>query len=238
MSPLSLYQIVHTLDGEIFHLEEHLKILFESYFELFNRSAREPLAEAKERIESLLRRSRCPRGVSLFVRLTLLDDATLLIEEHERSLYQGYTMRCISPRAALIEYNFPRLSLPTLLRESATICANEEARKKSQCEVALRLHNGEVDLINGAQIFALYGNELITARKSLSVEHRFAKECATNLSLQIVERDIRAEELTLFDELFFVDHYGVTPIKMCCGRYYMSLTASAIADELKHGERR
>ncbi len=229
MSQLALYQIIHTLDGEIFHLEQHLNILFESYFELFNSSARAPLAECRERITSLIKSSRCPRGVSLFVRVSIDDSARVVIEELERSLYCGYTLRCISPKAALVEYNMPQIELPTLLRQNLSALANLEARKREQCEVALRHYNGEVDLINGAQIFAVYGEELITARRSLSVEHKLAKECATELGLNMVERAIRAEELTLFDELFFVDHYGVTPIKMCRGRYYMSLTASAIA---------
>ncbi len=232
MSPLALYQIVHTLDGKIFHLDEHLNLLFESYFTLFSASARAALAEAPKRIEELLKRSRCPRGVSLFVRLTLQPDGTLEIEEFERSLYCGYTLRCISPSAALVEYQLPRLELPTTMSESAYIFANEVARKSSQCEVALRSYNGKVDLINGAQIFALLDDTLITARTSHSVTHAFAKKCAKELGITIEERDIAASEIKLFDELFFANHLGITPIKACCGRYFMALTASAIAKEM------
>ncbi len=232
MSQLALYQIVHTLNGEIFHLEEHLKILFEAYFELFSGGAKVPLEETRTEIETLLKRSRCPRGVSLFVRLTVNQDGTLTISEAERSLYHGYTLRCIRPKAALVEFDFPHIELPTTLREAATAFANREARRCSQCEVALRSHAGEVDLINGAQIFALYANELITAAKSLSVEHHLAKECARKLHLNLVERAISTSELKLLDELFFVDHCGVTSISNCCGRYYMSLVGEAIAHQM------
>lgn len=35
MKGLTVYQIVHTLAGQLYHLNEHLKVIFESYYELF-----------------------------------------------------------------------------------------------------------------------------------------------------------------------------------------------------------
>ncbi|MFI3331803.1 MAG: aminotransferase class IV [Rikenellaceae bacterium] len=231
MSPSTLYQIVHTLDGNIYHLEEHLSLLFEAYFELHSGCAKLPQEELRRQIEEVIRDSRCPRGVSLFVKISISSEGKVSVEEYERSLYQGYTLRCISPRAALVEYNIPHISLPTHLREQLTQFANSEARKR-RGDLALRLSAGEVDLINGAQIFALKGELLLTAQLSYSVEHALAKECALRLGLDLCERPIDASELPHLDELFFVDHYGVTAIRNYAERYYMSLTASAIASAL------
>ncbi len=231
MSPSTLYQIVHTLDGKIYHLEEHLKLLFEAYFELHSGCAKLPQEELRRQIEEVTRASRCPRGVSLFVKISISSEGKVSVEEHERSLYRGYTLRCISPRAALVEYNIPHISLPTHLREQLTQFANGEARKR-RGDLALRLSAGEVDLINGAQIFALKDEILLTAQLSHSVEHTLAKECALRLGLNLCERPINVSELPHLDELFFVDHYGVTAIRNCAERYYMSLTASAIASAM------
>lgn len=228
MSQLSLYQIIHTLDGRILHLEEHVKLLFEAYYEIFTSGAKLDLDAIRATITSICNRSRCPKGVSLFVKIEISQSGELLIEECERSLYRGYTLRCVSPRAATIDFTAPYIEYPTSARESLIDLATLAARKKA-CDVALRCHNGEVDMIGGAQIFAVSQEGIVTAATSLSVEHRKAKAAARLSNMTIIERAISADEITSFDELFFVDHCGVTSVRSCDSHHLMSIVAVSLA---------
>ncbi len=229
MKELALYQIVHTLEGRIFHLEAHLKLLFEAYYQIFGRGAKLEQDAVEAQILAVLRRSRCPKGVSLFVKLTLLPDGSLSATEHERSLYRGYTMRCLSPRAATVECTMPYIDFPTAARDTLIGVATASARKR-QGDVALCCHNGVAEMIAGAQIFGVSPTDgLVTAAESLSVEHALAKQIASSAEIRITERPILVEELGELEELFFVDHYGVTSIKSCNGQYYMSIVAGALS---------
>ncbi len=231
MQGVTIYQIIHTLDGRIYHLEEHLTLLFEGYYELFGKGIKLVKSRIEQQIAELLKRSRCPRGVSLFVRLALNSEGEISLQEHERSLYKGYTLRCIRPRTATVEFAIPYGIYPTSIRDSLTAFANYAATKLGG-DLALRLSGNVVDAINGAQIFALSTKGLITAADSHSVEHRLTKEVARKLDITIIERPILISELPSFDELFFVDHYGVTSIRSCNGSHYMSNAATTIATQL------
>lgn len=226
-----LYQIVHTLGGAIYHLEEHLKVLFEGYYEIYGTGVKMSQATVQEQITTLLERSRCPKDVSLFIRCELTRSGQIKVSEHERSLYRGYSLRCISPRAAIIEFHMPYIEFPTSVRDEMIEFANAQALRKGG-DVALRAHNGVIDLINGAQIFAVTPQGLITAADSFTPEHRLAKLAARELEINVIERPIRIGEMPLIDELFYVDHYGVTAIRTCAMQSFMSITASALATRL------
>lgn len=234
MSQNSLYQIVHTLDGRICQLGAHLKILSEAYYEIFNGYLKvdRPLLEVQ--IKGAMLRSRCPKGVSLFVRIEVDEYGVVTVGESQRSLCKGYTMRTVTPRAVLIEYSMPYIEQPTTLRDSLTQWANQEARRLGG-DVALRLHNGRVDLVNGAQIFGISENrEVTTAKVSYSVEHNAIKEIIreNGLILHDDEQSISVEALQHFEELFYADHNGITALRVCNNRGYMSVTSNTIADLL------
>ncbi len=231
MTPNSLYQIVHTLGGRIFHLEEHLKILFEAYYQLFNGYARLSVPEVESQIREAIIRSRPPKDLSFFVTLSLSAQGSLTISNTQRSLYEGYTLRCVMPRAAMVAFDMPHIYLPTTLRSSLTEFVNSESRR-NKGDIALRSHLGEVDLANGAQLFGVLQEEIITAKESHSVEHKAAKDAAQSLGIKLIERPILCDELQQLEELFYVDHQGVTAIKSCNSRYYMSITAATLAAEM------
>lgn len=236
MSSNSIYQIVHTLGGTIYHLEAHLKLLFEAYFELFSSYIELDQSDIERQIKETIERSHCPKDISLFVRISLSAQGKLLIEEYERSLYCGYAIRSISPTAALVDFNLPYATYPTTIRSQLTEFANHAARKQG-CEVALRCCGNIVDMVNCAQIFGLNDQGIFTAADSYSVEHQATKEAVRALGLNLIEGVITVEQLASFDELFYVDHNGITAIRSCNNNYYMSLTAPSLITKL-HGHPR
>ncbi len=225
---VATYQIIHTLAGVIYHLPEHINELLENYYALFRRRTKITEIALRKQITEVIKQSRCPKEVSLFVRLELSEGGVLRVTEHERSLYRGYSLRCISPRVAPVEFNMPHIHIPSSARDALIDFANAEA-KYNRGDLALRSHNGCVDMIGGAAIFASLNNELITSQESHSVEHSVLKKLAHQAEINVTYRPIRVDELPLLDELFFVDHYGITSIKACGSRFYMSITANTLA---------
>ena len=232
MASVVLYQKVHTLAGRVFYLEEHLKLLFNSYYEVFNSGVKLDAQDIEQRILSLLKRERASLDVSVIVRLDLHfgGEITLAIEEY--SLYSGYALRCLALRGALVEFAIPFIEHSTFAREAMFELSNLKA-KLLGAQVALRSSDGMVDMACSAQLFAVRGDEIFTFEKSFSVEHALAKQCARSLTLKFSERSILESDISTLDELFLVDCYGVTPISKCGTRYYMSLIAEQVA-ELMH----
>ncbi len=232
MTSVVLYQKVHTLAGRVFYLGEHLKLLFDSYYEVFNRGVKLDAQDIERQIQSLLKRERASLDVSVIVRITLHFGGEVALSIEERSLYSGYALRCLAPSAAIVDFAAPFICHSTSAREAMFDLANLNA-KRSGAQVALRSSGGVVDMALSAQLFAVRGNEIFTSSKSFSVEHALAKECARELTLKLCERPILESDISTCDELFIVDCLGVTPISKCANRYYMSLVAQQVA-QLMH----
>ncbi|MFR9523293.1 MAG: aminotransferase class IV [Rikenellaceae bacterium] len=231
MSRCSIYQIIHTLDGEILHLDEHLKILFEAYYQVFSTGVKISKPQVESLIEEAIEQNRCPQGVSLFIELLLDRSGKISVGACERSLYRGYTLRCISPRAALVEYTLPHIEAPTSVRRDVAQYAATIARQ-SGGDLAIRSYKGYADMIGEAQLFAARDNCIITAEGSYSVEHKLAIKALGEMGVELQQRPVAVEEIAHFDELFFVDHYGVTAIKCCGSTHYMSIMANSLAKKL------
>ncbi len=229
MSAISLYQIVHTLEGRIIALDAHLKLLFDAYYEVFHSGVRLPLGEIRSRIESLLLESGCGGNkLSVYVRISISDSAEVDITLEERAIYGGYSLRCLSPKGALVSYDIPYINYPTSVRYAATQIANLKASREG-ADIAIRLKDGVVDLANGAQLFAVKGFSIYTSFKSYSVEHSLALKAIGGLALTLEDREIEVDDLPQLDELFYADHYGITSISRCGARYYMSIVAGEVA---------
>ncbi len=233
MAEVSIYAILHTLGSEIMHLDEHLRELFNSYYEVFNSGLRLDKNEISEQITQLLKRERVSQSASVMVRLTASEGAKIDLSIEERSIYSGYSLRCISPKAHLVEWDTPFIEHPTSAREQATTLANIAAQRHG-AQIAVRSHNGVVDLAQGAQLFAVKGMEIFTSATSRSIEHTLATECAKSLTLKFIERDVTLNDLSTLDELFFADHHGVTAISELNNHRYMSIVAEEIATLMQH----
>lgn len=79
---------------------------------------------------------------------------------------------------------------------------------------------------------ALQGS-LFAAPTFRSVERDVAAHAVRALGLTLREAPIRSGDLGRYDELFYVDHRGVTALAHCGERAYMSLTAERVADEME-----
>lgn len=234
MTDVYLYQTVHLLDGFSRNLPEHLARLDGWARSLFGFGL--PLTEAQA-ADALLREARrgAPAGCdrSLFVRLAVDDSGEVECRFRGISLYRGYAHRSITPDAVTLRYALPFGEGPTSAREAAAALARQQAQA-ADAQVALRCDEaGRAVTADDAPLFALSGRTLVTPPAPRSVERQTALDAALRAGFDIVEEPLPREALRRFEELFYVDHRGVTSLAHCDGEPFMTLRAERIAEAME-----
>lgn len=239
MTELSLYQIVHLLDGHPRMVEAHAAVLGEMSRTLFGRPYVPPVRDLAKRIAAVAAAARYPSRVSGFVRLELT------AEGHERlapagvSLYRGYALRSLTPRAKTCCYDTPFSEAPSSVREAAAQLAAITVRRAG-ADVVLHCTSCGVCLTaDDGPLFAIRGHEVFTAPACAehcpespafpSVERDLVLRAVRAAGLALHEKAFTRDELKHFDELFYADHRGITSLSTCDGQPFMSLVAERIA---------
>lgn len=239
MSALYLYQTVHVLDGRPRLVEAHAALLDEASRTLFGRPYAADPARLARRIAAVAAAERYPAGVSGFVRLELTADGDERLHPAGVSLYRGYALRSLTPRAASCCYDTPFSEAPTSVREAAARLAAYEVRR-SGADIAVHCTAGGVCLTaDDGPLFAVRGHAVLTAPAAVvrdaaspafpSVERELALRAVRAAGLTAHEECFTAAELKHFDELFYADHRGLTSLSSCDGHPFMSLVAERIA---------
>lgn len=235
MQEVYLYQTLHILDGRCLHLPAHLAVLDHWSRELFGRPAglrEQPLA----RQVAALAGQAAPAGCDLsqFARLVVpaSGDPAFRLESAGISLYRGYDLRCLMPDAVTLQYGMPFPEAPTSAREAAAQLARQQARLHG-ASVAVRCdRDGAVCSADDAPLFAVRGKTAFVCPAEACVERELGLRAVEAAGLALEERPVMREELPRFDELFFVDHRGVTALAHCDGHPYMAILAERVAQSL------
>lgn len=206
-------------------------------------------------IGELLLRERIPREVSAFVRLDLQPEGEPALSLAGRSLYDGYALRSIRPEGVPIPYDIPFGAAPTLLREQCDLLADIQARRIRRGAVAVCCDpQGRCLRAEGAPLFAVRGYRVFTAPAAASgaaaleayirqhteglpaaapaypdAERTLALRAIRAAGLELREEAFTLEQAEHMDELFYVDHRGVTALAALEGVPYMSILAERIA---------
>ncbi len=183
-------------------------------------------------IIDLLRLQRVTRSVSVFVELRVDIDQSVELDVCGVSLYDGYAMRSITPRASLVTLNSPFGLSPSTARRAALSFAEDIARNLGG-EIAIECDRaGQLLSLGGASLFGVVGHRLIASTAIHSVERDLIIATATSLSIEIEQRPIMRSELYTLDELFGCDHQGVISTSSYGDQPYMSIIAQKIAAHL------
>lgn len=233
MSGIYLYQVVHLAAGKPRNVEGHVAVLDAASRRLFGRPYAPGAAALARRIEALAAAERYPSGVSGFVRLELDAEGRERLAPAGVSLYNGYAFRSLTPAAVTLYYDIPFSEAPTSVREAAAEWARHEARRRG-AGVAVRCdRQGVVRDADDAPLLGIAGHTARISPGLASVERRLALEAVRAAGLEIREEPLPREELQQMDELFFVDHRGVTALSRCDGRPLMTLLAERVAAALE-----
>ncbi len=228
-----LYQTIHTLDGEVLHLEEHLRLLEGWAKEFFRLSVSFSVESLREEILSTLSPSDRGCGRSCYVRMELFADGKYNIEMVVRSLYRGYVMRRIYPQAVAFRFDpvggdRPTSSLESSLEMAQAMIDSQELRS------VLRIDGqGSLSSIDGYPLFAVRGRSVIAPKGVESVERMVAISAIKEAGLELLEQELKESDLSSLDELFYCNHVGVTAISRCGDTPYMHIVCERVAESMR-----
>ncbi|MFQ7386999.1 MAG: branched-chain amino acid aminotransferase [Alistipes sp.] len=235
MQEVYLYQTVHILGGRSLHLPAHLAVLDRWSRELFGRPAglrQQPLARQIEALAAQTAPADC--DLSQFVRIVVpaSGDPAFRLESAGISLYRGYDLRSLMPDAVTLQYDMPFPEAPTSARESRRRTgppAGPSARRIGRRALRRRRHRP-----HGRQRPAVRraGQTAFVSPAEACVEQELGLRAVEAAGLELEERPVMRDELPRFDELFYVDHRGVTALAHCDGHPCMAILAERVAQSL------
>ncbi|WP_295939349.1 aminotransferase class IV [uncultured Alistipes sp.] len=236
MHGVYLYQTIHVLGGQCYHLPAHIALLDRFSHELFGRRFRPDESALAQKIISMARQispAGCDR--SQFVRLLVpaCCEQEYRLEFGELSLYRGYDLRSLTPDAVTLQYDLPLGEAPTSAHEAIGHLARQQARLRG-ASVAVRCGcDGFAYAADEVPLFAVLGKRVYTSPAGASVERDLALSAIEAAGLELTERPIERAALPRFDELFYIDHRGLTALAHCDGHPYMAILAERIARALR-----
>ena len=245
MREVYLYQTVHVLDGECLCLREHLAVLDRWSRTLFGCPGPQDAREVGTAVAAVVGREAPGSDRSKFVRLVLPASGSLRLEFEGVSLYRGYDLRSLMPEAVTLQYEPPLFDAPTSAREAACMLALqaavtadnraaeadiERAAVRTGVQAVIRCDGeGFVHVCDEAPLFAVKGKKVYTPPAPPSVERELAYRAVEAARLPLLELEIGREQLARFDEIFYVDHRGLTSLSACEGQLYAAIITERIA---------
>ncbi len=228
-----LYQNIHTLAGSAPLLDAHVEILneiAEGLFELKNVLSLDPL---HDEISTLLRKNNVPIGLSTYIRIELYQDGTHELTLGETSIYNGFALRCIQPKAYVLHVDLPLGDCPTSSTEHMSHIEQIRAQRLG-FDIAIRCKiSGEVSNANNAPLYGIINDTVYTPPKEYDTAERRLVDFIINERYKVAEQPLNSSQLHECDELFFVDHYGITAIGRVENRIYMNIIADTIAKRMQ-----
>lgn len=225
--------MVHLSRGRARNVSAHAEVLRRAARTLFGAVYAPDTAALTQRIELLAASQRYPTGVSCFVRIELTADGEERLVGAGTSLYDGYALRSVRPQAVTMCYALPGGDLPTTARELAARQAEWLARAEGAGAVVRCDAEGRLLDAGDAPLFAVRGHTLFAGSDAAGVERDLGLRAAEAARLTLSDEPPTRALLPQLDELFRIDHRGVTAYARCDAQPLMSLLAERIAGALE-----
>lgn len=226
-------QIIHVRGREPRFLSEHLGELERAWYALFRRQLKLDRAEVRQALLTLLDRERYPIEGSAYVALEVAADGGWHLHPEGDSLYRGYVLRALRPEAVTIRFDLPFDGLPT----AAAALTWQTARRMAEQRRAGAVVRLSADLTlleaDGMPLFAVAARTVYTSREVQGVEGRLALEAIRRAGYPLQIMPLKRDHLADIEELFYVDHRGVTALSSCDGKPMMAAVAACVAEELE-----
>lgn len=225
-----VYQTLHTLGYKVSHAGEHLRIVNLHGEALFG--CKVPLIPVRLQIlvSKLLDSLRYPRTVSCFVELRLYASGVTSVLAGETGLAAGYLFRPVYPDAVPLPFCAP--PIPCSATREAIRTADWTARARKASSWVGLAPDGGVACCDGQPFFGVENRTVFTPRVEDSVDFALAWHAIRSAGYRLVTEDLAADRLARFDEIFYIDHRGVTALRKLDGRLLMHILAERIAQKL------
>ncbi len=228
-----LYQTIHTRKLRAPHLAEHCEILERCYWQIqFRRISISP-DDIADKIERLLLKNRVNEQLSTHIEIRLYLDGRITIDIAEKTVYEGFTLRCFNPYVTIQTYNNPMGDYPSSARRAAAELALHRSKMEGADAVIRCGTDGVMYSCYDSPLFGVKGEVVFSSPAQASVERSLGIYAIQRGGYEFIESPITREYLSKFDELFWVDAYGVTAIAQCENRRYMSIVSEKIAKQMR-----
>ena len=255
---LYLYQMLHLYHGRVRLLDRHVELLDRCVRELFGTEYRSDLRTLERQVLATAAAARYPSDISAFVRIELTAAGEVRLLPAGVSYYGGYALRSVRPAGVSVRCEPPLDGYPTQARDAAVTAA----RRMAECaggRVAVQHDaDGTYHTIEGSPLAVVREDTVWLAPEGRayeipasgfrlgegalrgcrfdpphSVEYGLLAGAVQAAGLTLREEAFDAEVVNGADELFWLDHRGVTALSYCDGRPLMALAAERIAAALE-----
>ncbi len=239
-------------------LDRHVGLLDRCARELFGRRYLPDLPRLEWQVLALAAEQYYSNDLSSFVRIELTADGETRLLPMGVSYYDGYALRSVRPEGVGIAYDPPLNGYPTQAREAAVATV----RRMAECaggRVAVQIGpDGAYHTIEGAPLAVVRDYTVRLAPESgpcvippssfgpegkplrgyrfdppRSVEYELLARAVQAAGLTLREEPFGPDIRTSIDEMFWLDHRGITALSHCDGRPLMSIIAERVADALE-----
>ncbi len=228
-----ILQTIHVRGREPRFLILHLEEVERAWFALFHNELRIDAEAVEQQICTLLDNGRYAVDGSAYVEFCVAADGSWGCRVLEQSLYRGYVLRALRPDAVTISFSLPFEGLPTAAGALTWQTALRMAEQR-KVRSAVRMDESQTLLeADGAPLFAVVARTVYCSREPRGVEGRLACEAIrrAGYSLRIVP--LKRDHLSDIEELFYVDHRGVTALKSCDGKRMLAAVAERVAGQME-----
>ncbi len=232
-----IHATVNTAAHRALHLNKHLAYAAASYSKLYGSAPQFDAARLREHIAALLDADRMPR-LGNIVRLYLLPPQRngtsapdLLLSVDHSTIYRGYELASIRPKAVLTNYEIPFCGHRTAVSLTTSRYMQTFA-ERSGCHVALHCNRaGYLVSCGEYPVFLARDGVLFTppAETFAACTERDLMFRACSLAgIPVTERPIAASELPDADELMVFNHTGLQSLLSLGNYYFYNLLALRI----------
>ncbi len=229
-----LYQTVNTYDHRTLYLKEHLDCLNASHQALYGK----PLELSPQKIErqtaNLLHENRMPFGGNT-VNIIVMPDSDgpdIVIEHNRTTIYKGFSIQSLRPRAIITNYEIPFEQHMTSVSEQTAAFMNSVAQRSSM-NIAIRANRRGLLISAGDYpLFAVRNGQIFTVPVSegarVCAERDLMFRLCRQAGVVLNEQDVRVSDLKSFDELMIFTPMGLQSVLCCNSIYFHSGMASRL----------
>jgi branched-subunit amino acid aminotransferase/4-amino-4-deoxychorismate lyase len=230
---LYLSQEMLSLGHVLYNAERHIALLNRSAEALYGKRLPLSADQLRKQTATLLQRNNPSRRGSVRITLTLNASGEYGIRNDEASIYDGFVMRSLSPKATYIEIAAPMPQHPT----SAMAHTRELADALARCRgfekgVIAKGENIVADIAR--PLVALGGRTLLTHPSTCeSVEGSRIVAAAEALGYTIRKREVTRADLAKAEEVMILDWQGALPLARLEQRVYTHISIERIMIEVE-----
>lgn len=229
-----LYQEIHTLHHKARSVEQHLRVINGAAEQLFGERIPISASELEQQITKLLEQNNIWPNGSTKVTLKLNAVGEYFIQCDEPSIYAGYSLRSIRPKACLLTMDAPHPTIPSSAMEQTRLLADARAQQLGYDRAILC--NAEKGITADAtRPMILCGGHTLLMHPSTkaTVEAERVIEVAVKLGYKVRLREFSAEHIAKAEEVMLLDWLGITSLSYIGQRPYASFVAEHFAQEME-----